>query len=79
MADATARDAATTVDISSEEYRRYTYPDGSSFTVRQPLRLTITGSGSHRVEDMQGETHRPSPNYIAISWKPKAGAPAFVA
>ena len=78
MADATQRNAAA-IDISSEQYRRYTYADRSVFRIEAPIRVTITDTGSHRVEDASGETHRPTLGWIAISWKPKVGEPPFVA
>lgn len=66
------------IDISSEQYREYSYPDGSKFRIDGPIALHIV-DGSHRVIDADGVTHRPERGYIGISWKPKAGAPAFVA
>lgn len=78
MANATGQDASS-IDISSEQYRYYTYADGSRFTIVDPVRLAVMPNGSHRVVDASGETHRPTPGYLAVSWKPKDGAPAFVA
>ena len=66
------------VDISSEEYRIYTYPDGSIFKIDEPISLVITDSGSHRVIDKAGLTHRPTPGFVGISWKPRDGAAPFV-
>lgn len=67
------------IDISSEEYRVYTYGDGQKYKISAPKTLFITESGSHRVVDSIGMTHRPSPNFVGLSWKPREGAPAFVA
>lgn len=68
----------TETDISSEEYRLYTYPDGSKFRIEAPLRVFVTESGSHRVIDAAGLTHRPTPGYIGLTWKSRPGEPAFV-
>lgn len=70
------------LDISSEEYRVYHYPDGSTLKVDAPKTLFL-----HR--DDEGMTHRiifsefnltmrPERGWIAISWKPREGQPAFV-
>jgi hypothetical protein len=76
MKDAVA--LPTPLDISSEEYREYTYANGNKFRINQPEKLFIV-DGSHRVVDSAGVTHRPERNYVGISWRPVAGAPAFVA
>lgn len=67
------------IDISSETYRIYTYPNGSKLRIDAPENLYILANDSHRVIDMDGVTHRPTPGFLSISWKPRPGAPAFVA
>lgn len=70
------------VDISSEEFRVYTYADGSTFRIEQPATLHVIEDDkgvTHRVVDKAGVTHRPERNFIGISWKPAEGQPAFVA
>lgn len=67
------------IDISGEEFRVYTYADGQTFQINEPISVCITESGSHRVVDAKGMTHRPTPGWIGLSWKPKPGEPAFVA
>lgn len=72
----------TPIDISSEEYRVYTYKDGSTFRIEAPSVLHVLNDDrgeTHRVVDESGLTHRPARNWIAISWKPRRNAPAFVA
>lgn len=68
-----------TIDISSEQFREYIYDDGNVLVIHDPLELYITQSGSHRVIAADGRTYRPTPGYLGISWRPKAGHPAFVA
>lgn len=74
--------AFSEIDISSEEYRTYHYPDGSMLKVENPTTLYL-----HR--DEEGWTHRilysefnlvmrPERGWIGISWKPRKGAPVFV-
>jgi hypothetical protein len=70
--------APKALDVSSEAYRIYTYSDGGQFRIDCPVELFIVG-GSHRVVDADGVTHRPERGFVGISWKPFAGAPAFVA
>lgn len=67
------------LDISSEQFRIYAYKDGRRFRVSNPERLYVLENGSHRVIDGDGMVHRPTPGWLAISWMPKPGAPAFVA
>lgn len=67
------------LDISSEEVRIYVYAGGKEYGISNPVKLAVTDSGSHRVVDRFGWTHRPEPGWIAIKWKPFPGHPAFVA
>ncbi|NJR72280.1 MAG: hypothetical protein HC782_04445 [Gammaproteobacteria bacterium] len=67
------------IDISSEQYRIYSYEDNKFCKIENPLTLYVTENGTHRIVDAQGLTHRPSPGYLLISWLPKEGAPNFVA
>lgn len=70
------------IDISSEEYRIYTYGSGDTFRIDDPSELHVITDEkgvSHRVIDKGGMTHRPERGWIGISWKPREGAPAFVA
>lgn len=68
----------TTIDITSEQYREYVYTNGA-YRIEQPTSVTITDSGSHRVVDRNGITHRPADGWLALRWKPLDGQPAFVA
>lgn len=70
---------ATVLTISSEEYRVYAYAGGATFTIVAPVTLHVLPSGSHRVIDAAGVTHRPERGWLGISWKPKPGEPAFIA
>jgi hypothetical protein len=71
------------IDITSEEFRVYTYPDGSTFRIDNPATLYVLidekGGATHRVVDVDGVTHRPERGYVGISWAAKEGAPKFVA
>lgn len=67
------------LDISSEAFRIYAYANGQRFRINAPVSLYVLDGGSHRVIDEEGMTHRPTPGWLAISWKPKPGQPAFVA
>lgn len=66
-------------DISSEKYREYTYPEGATIRIENPLYLHVKeDSGSHRVWDAQGVSHRISPGWIELKWEVKEGEPHFV-
>lgn len=70
------------IDISSEEYRVYTYASGVTFRIDDPAELHVIEDDkgtTHRVVDKAGMTHRPERGWIGISWKPRDGQPAFVA
>lgn len=70
------------LDITSEEYRVYTYGNGITFRIDAPAQLHVLSDDkgvSHRVIDCDGVTHRPERGWVAISWKPKPGEPSFVA
>lgn len=66
------------IDISSEIFREYQY-DRGVYKIDDPVELHVTESGSHRVIDRNGTTHRPATDWLAVRWKPKDGEPAFVA
>lgn len=70
------------LDITSEEFRVYTYADGSTFRVENPATLFVIDDErgtTHRVVDTDGVTHRPERGFVGISWAAKAGQPKFVA
>lgn len=77
MSEMTAEAVAppTPHDISVEQFREYVYPDGSKLRITGPKDLYIMPNGSHRVVDMGGITHRPTPGYLGISWKQSDGRP----
>jgi hypothetical protein len=76
-------DVTRELDITSEEFRVYTYGDGSTFRIDNPETLYVLvddkGQTTHRVVDVDGVTHRPERGFVGISWSAKDGAPKFVA
>lgn len=67
-------------DLQTEEYREYVYADGTIYRIDAPVTLHIIqgmSGWSQRVIDANGVTHRPTPGWLGIRWKPKADAPAF--
>lgn len=73
------------IDISSEEYRVYTYPSGARYRINAPVKLVVIydDSGainpSHRVVDADGVTHRPERGWLCVSWSSREGEPGYVA
>lgn len=73
------------IDISNEEYRVYTYPDGVRLRINRPVKLYVVYDDvgpvnpSHRVVDAEGMTHRPERGWISVSWKSAEGQPDYVA
>lgn len=70
----------TPTDITNEEYRVYSYANGAEYRIDGPQQLYIFEGKSgwtQRIVDANGVTHRPSPGFVAIRWKPTAGTLAF--
>jgi hypothetical protein len=69
------------LDLSSEEYREYIYEGGETFRIELPTAINIAASSmgghSHRIKTAAGEGIYVAPGWIAIKWKPKAGAAIF--
>lgn len=67
------------IDISSEIYREYNFPNGKQLLINHPLYLHISESGGHRLFTRNGTSY-----YIRvcegwyIEWRAKAGEPNFV-
>lgn len=67
-------------DISSEVERTYTFPNGRTYFIKEPLMLHVSSSGGHRLFDNEGYSHYVQPAQgWAIKWKVREGAPDFVA
>lgn len=65
------------IDISSEEWREYTFPGGQIILVTKPLRLHVSEHG-HRLFDEEGICHYVPLSWIHLRWKVKDDAPHFV-
>lgn len=69
-------------DISSEEYRIYTYicsnGDLTNVKVNNPIGLNVSKSGGHRIIDSNGVCYYIKPEWIMITWKSKLGQPHFI-
>lgn len=71
-----------TVEVDSEEWVEYHYDGGKRHRINNPVRRYIFQGKSgwtQRVIDADGVTHRPTPGWLAMSWKSKPGYPEFVA
>ena len=66
-------------DISSETEREYTFPNGKTYHIGNPLFLNVSPSGGHRLYDENQYCHYVQPKEgWAIKWKVREGAPNFV-
>jgi hypothetical protein len=65
------------VDISSEQYRCYQFPD-YNVIISSPLLLNVSDSGGHRVWDAGGKSHYIPTGWIHLYWEVREGAPNFV-
>jgi hypothetical protein len=65
------------VDISTEMYRKYTFPGGDSVTIDKPQFLNVSTSG-HRVLDIIGISHYIPKGWIHLEWFANGGCPRFV-
>jgi len=66
------------VDISFELFREYIYPNGAKLRIEHPMRLSVANNNAHRVFDMNGLSYYIQPNWLAIIWKARPGAPNFI-
>lgn len=64
-------------DITSEEYRIYSFSD-MKIKIDQPIKVLVSHSGSHRVLDASGKSHWISAGFKHIEWKAKDGEANFV-
>ena len=66
-------------DVSSEEYREYTFSNGLGLTIPNPAWLNVSASGGHRLLDSDGICYyiQPKEGWV-IEWKVKEDAPHFV-
>ena len=65
-------------DISSEEWREYTFLGGEVVRIEKPLILNVSESKGHRLFDSYGISHYVPPTWIHLRWKVKTGEPNFV-
>lgn len=68
------------IDKSDQEYQEFVYPDGSVYRIDNPKTVYIFEGKSgwtQRIIDQDGVTHRPTPGWNAIRWKPRPGCAAF--
>ena len=66
------------VNISSELFRVYRYPGGEELVIQEPVALSISKSGGHRIFDAEGYCHYITSGWRQISWRVKQGHPHFV-
>lgn len=65
-------------DISSEQWREYSFLGGDTVRIDAPLRLNVSASGGHRIFDSEGISHYVPAGWIHLKWAVKDGAPNFV-
>jgi hypothetical protein len=65
------------VDISSEVYREYIWPDGKTVLINYPTHLAVSASG-HRLLSADGFSHYIPYGWIHLRWIVKEGSPNFV-
>lgn len=71
-------DLSEFTDISSEQFREYTFAGGDVVRIEKPSKLHVSESGGHRVLDGAGESHYIPPKWIRLRWVAKEGSPPFV-
>jgi len=74
------------IDISTEAWREYTYPDGDVIHVPEPTAMVIKrhpeydlpGSwDSHRIKTAHGISYYIPQGWICLRWAPKDGCPEY--
>lgn len=66
------------IDITSELFREYIYPNGSKIRIEFPMKLNVAQNNSHRLFDMNGFSYYIPTGWISIIWKSRPGAPNFI-
>jgi hypothetical protein len=67
------------VDISSEMYREYIFPNSTqTVKIDLPLKLSVSSAGGHRIFDASGESHYIPKGWIHLKWRAKEDHPHFV-
>lgn len=64
-------------DISSEEFREYSFPGGDKVLIEKPLQLNVSKNG-HRIFDSNGVSHYIPQGWIHLKWMVKPGEYNFV-
>jgi hypothetical protein len=65
-------------DISSEASRTYNFGQKGFVKITNPLKLSVSSSGGHRIFDAQGRCHYIPSGWIHLAWTAKSGQPNFV-
>ena len=67
------------IDISTEQYRQYTFVGGEVVRIAAPMELNVSAGGGHRILDAAGVSHYVPTGWLHLCWEVKPGSPAFVA
>ena len=65
-------------NISTEQRRTYTWPDGVKVVVESPVQL-VTSDNGHRIVDASGNGHYIPKGWVHLFWENKPGAKPLVA
>lgn len=63
-------------DISSERWRKYTFPNGRTIIIEKPLKIYVSENG-HRIFDSSGMSHYIPHGWIHLKWLAKDDSPHF--
>jgi hypothetical protein len=63
--------------LEDEQYRIYSFSDGSEITIEHPTYLNVSKAGGHRVLDGEGVSHYIPAGWNHLRWKVFEGKPAF--
>ena len=55
----------------NEKSRTYIYPDGFQYTIKNPKKLFVKKSGSHKIVDKNGVNHYITKGFRVIRFKGK--------
>jgi len=65
-------------DISSELFRQYSFGNGAELVIQDPIALSVSASGGHRVLDASGTSYYVPTGWNYLHWKTRDGSPHFV-
>lgn len=63
--------------LENESFRVYEFDGGTQVRIENPVAVSLSSSGGHRILDGEGVSHYIPPTWIHLYWMVKEGKPHF--